>query len=141
MSLDPITALLDIGRTALEKFVADPQAKANALFKMQELADKRDSEQLQAEVQLILGQIEINKIEAASSDLFVSGARPFILWVCGVSLAYSFLVEPLMRFFAQVVFKYDGAFPALQMGELTTILMGLLGLGAMRTIEKLKDKA
>lgn len=138
MSLDPITALLDIGRTALDKFIPDPQAKAAALFKLQELADKKDSEQLQAQVQLILGQIEINKIEASSSDRFVSGARPFIMWVCGVSLAYSFLVEPFMRFTAQVIFKYEGAFPVLQMGELSTILMGLLGLGVMRTVEKVK---
>lgn len=138
MSLDPITALLDIGRTALDKFVANPQAKAEALFKLQELADKKDSEQLQAKVQLIIAQTEINKIEAASSDRFVSGARPFIMWVCGASLAYSFLIEPFMRFIAQVAFKYTGAFPVLQMGELSTILMGLLGLGVMRTVEKVK---
>lgn len=138
MSLDPITALLDIGRTALDKFVANPQAKAEALFKLQELAAKQDSEQLQAEVQRIMGQIEINKIEAASEDKFTKRPRPFIMWVCGISLAYSFLIEPFMRFIAQVIFHYSGPFPVLQMGELTTILMGLLGLGAMRTLEKVK---
>lgn len=138
MSLDPITALLDIGRTALDKFVANPQAKAEALFKLQELAAKQDSEQLQAEVQRIMGQIEINKIEAASEDKFTKRPRPFIMWVCGISLAYSFLIEPFMRFIAQVVFHYSGPFPVLQMGELTTILMGLLGLGVMRTVEKVK---
>ena len=138
MSLDPITALLDIVRTALDKFVANPQAKAEALFKLQELAAKQDSEQLQAEVQRIMGQIEINKIEAASEDKFTKRPRPFIMWVCGISLAYSFLIEPFMRFIAQVIFHYSGPFPVLQMGELTTILMGLLGLGAMRTLEKVK---
>lgn len=138
MSLYPITALLDIGRTALDKFVANPQAKAEALFKLQELAAKQDSEQLQAEVQRIMGQIEINKIEAASEDKFTKRPRPFIMWVCGISLAYSFLIEPFMRFIAQVIFHYSGPFPVLQMGELTTILMGLLGLGAMRTLEKVK---
>ncbi len=138
MSLDPITALLDIGRTALDKFVANPQAKAEALFKLQELAAKQDSEHLQAEVQRIMGQIEINKIEAASEDKFTKRPRPFIMWVCGISLAYSFLIEPFMRFIAQVIFHYSGPFPVLQMGELTTILMGLLGLGAMRTLEKVK---
>lgn len=138
MSLDPITALLDIGRTALDKFVANPQAKAEALFKLQELAAKQDSEQLQAEVQRIMGQIEINKIEASSEDKFTKRPRPFIMWVCGISLAYSFLIEPFMRFIAQVIFHYSGPFPVLQMGELTTILMGLLGLGAMRTLEKVK---
>lgn len=138
MSLDPITALLDIGRTALDKFVPDPKAKAEAIYKLQELADKRDSEALQAELQLILGQIEINKIEAASSDRFVSGWRPYIGWVCGTAFAYQFIAEPLLRFIAQVCFKYTGAFPVLQMDQLTTILLGLLGLGAMRTVEKVK---
>ena len=138
MSLDPITALLDIGRTALDKFVANPQAKAEALFKLQELAAKQDSEQLQAQVQLIIAQTEINKIEASSSDRFVSGWRPYIGWICGSALGYQFLVEPFMRFIAQVCFKYSGNFPVLQMDELTTILLGLLGLGVMRTVEKVK---
>jgi len=141
MSLDPITALLDIGRTALDKFVPDPKAKAEAIYKLQELADKRDSEALQAELQLILGQIEINKIEAASSDRFVSGWRPYIGWVCGTAFAYQFIAEPLLRFIAQVCFKYTGAFPVLQMDQLTTILLGLLGLGVMRTVEKTKGVA
>lgn len=138
MSLDPITALLDIGRTALDKFVANPQAKAEALFKLQELAAKQDSEQLQAQVQLIIAQTEINKIEASSSDRFVSGWRPFVGWVCGTALAYQFIAEPLLRFIAQVVFKYGGTFPVLQLGELNTILIGLLGLGAMRSFDKSK---
>lgn len=138
MSLDPITALLDIGRTALDKFVANPQAKAEALFKLQELAARQDSEQLQAQVQLIIAQTEINKIEASSSDRFVSGWRPFVGWVCGTALAYQFIAEPLLRFIAQVVFKYGGTFPVLQLGELNTILIGLLGLGAMRSFDKTK---
>ena len=138
MSLDPITALLDIGRTALDKFVANPQAKAEALFKLQELAAKQDSEQLQAQVQLIIAQTEINKIEASSSDRFVSGWRPFVGWVCGTALAYQFIAEPILRFIAQVVFKYGGTFPVLQLGELNTILIGLLGLGAMRSFDKSK---
>lgn len=141
MSLDPITAILDLGRTALDKFVPDPKAKAEAIYKLQELADKRDSEQLQAEVQRILGQIEINKIEASSTDRFVAGWRPFVGWVCGTALAYQFIAEPLLRFIAQVCFKYTGAFPVLQLDELSTILMGLLGLGVMRTVEKTKGVA
>lgn len=141
MSFDPLSALFDLGKVAIEKIWPDPSARAAQLLELEKLKQNGDLAQLNAHVQLMLGQIEINKVEAASSDRFVSGARPFIMWVCGVSLGYSFLVEPFMRFIAQVAFKYTGSFPVLQMDELTTILMGLLGLGAMRTIEKLKDKA
>ena len=89
-------------------------------------------------MQLIIAQTEINKIEASSSDRFVSGWRPFVGWVCGTALAYQFIAEPLLRFIAQVVFKYGGTFPVLQLGELNTILIGLLGLGAMRSFDKTK---
>jgi hypothetical protein len=141
MSLDPITAIFDLGKTAIEKFFPDPKAKADALFRLEELKAKGDSERLQAEVQLMLGQIQINQVEATSSDRFVAGWRPFVGWVCGAALAYQFVAEPLLRFVAQVVFGYAGAFPQLQLGELNTILMGLLGLGALRSYEKVKNVA
>lgn len=141
MSLDPLTALLDIGKTALDKFVPDPQAKAKAILDLETLHAAGDSERLQAQVQLILAQTDINKVEAASSDRFVAGWRPFIGWVCGAALAYDFIAEPLLRFIAGVVFSYSGAFPVINTDALSTILMGMLGLGAMRTIEKMGGKA
>lgn len=141
MKFDPLSALFDLGKVAIEKIWPDPSARAAQLLELEKLKQNGDLAQLNAHVQLMLGQIEINKIEAASSDNFTRRARPFIMWVCGMALAYSFLLEPLMRFIAQVVFKYSGSFPVLQMDQLTTILLGLLGLGTMRTIEKLKDKA
>lgn len=141
MSLDPLTALLDIGKAALDKFVPDPQAKAKAILDLETLHAAGDSEQLKAQVQLILAQTDINKVEAASSDRFVAGWRPFIGWVCGAALAYDFIIEPLLRYVAQVVFSYSGAFPVINTDALSTILMGMLGLGAMRTIEKMGGKA
>lgn len=141
MSLDPLTALLDIGKTALDKFLPDPQAKAKAILDLETLHAAGDSERLQAQVQLILAQTDINKVEAASSDRFVAGWRPFIGWVCGAALAYDFIAEPLLRFIAGVLFKYSGAFPTINTDALSTILMGMLGLGAMRTIEKMGGKA
>jgi hypothetical protein len=139
MSLDPITAIFDLGKTAIEKFFPDPKAKADALFRLEELKAKGDSERLQAEVQLMLGQIQINQIEAASSDRFVAGWRPYIGWICGTAFGYQFIVEPIMRFIAQVCFGYLGQFPVLKLEELTTILIGILGLGAYRSAEKIQQ--
>ena len=141
MSLSPLTALLDIGKIALDKFIPDPQAKAQAVLELEKLHAAGDSEQLQAQVQLILAQTDINKVEAASSSVFVAGWRPFIGWVCGFALAYDFIAEPFLRYLAQVVLNYSGTFPIINTDALSTILMGILGLGAMRTIEKMGGKA
>ena len=138
MSFDPLSSLFDLGKVAIEKIWPDPSARASQLLELEKLKQTGDMAQLNAHVQLMLGQIEINKVEAASSDRFVAGWRPYIGWICGSALGYQFLVEPFMRFVAQVCFKYSGGFPVLQMDELTTILLGLLGLGVMRTVEKVK---
>jgi len=88
----------------------------------------------------VMAQIEVNKIEAASQSLFVAGWRPFVGWCCGASYAYTFVLQPFLIFIltaAQV--KVDIAqLPVLDMGELGVVLFGMLGLGAMRSWEKVK---
>jgi hypothetical protein len=86
-------------------------------------------------------QVEINKIEAASERLFVSGWRPAIGWVCCFAFAYSYVFEPIARFIAQVGFGYAGAFPVLDNSEIYPVLLGMLGLGTLRTWEKHKGVA
>lgn len=95
--------------------------------------------EMQNEYNLILGQIEINKVEAASEHLWVSGWRPFVGWVSGTALAYSAILEPVMRFIAEVGFKYAGSFPVIDTAITLQVLMGMLGFGAMRTAEKHLD--
>lgn len=92
-------------------------------------------------ISLDLAQIGVNTEEAKSTDLFVAGGRPFILWVCGIAFAYVAIVEPLARFVAQVGFQYHGAFPAIDTTLTLQVLGGLLGLGSLRTVEKLKGVA
>jgi hypothetical protein len=94
------------------------------------------TETLQAEWNNQLAQIEVNKIEAASSSLLVSGWRPAIGWVCAGGLAYAAILEPLARFAATVVFTYAGAFPVIDTEITLQILFALLGLGGMRSYEK-----
>lgn len=86
---------------------------------------------------LIELQGEINKVEAQHRNIFVAGWRPFIGWVCGFALAYNFVLRDLLIWFL----GQEQVPPALQMEHLMTVLVGMLGLGGMRTFEKLKDKS
>lgn len=90
------------------------------------------------ELELTLAQIEVNKVEAESNSLFRGGWRPFVGWVCGVGLAYAAILDPLLRFIATVGFGYIGIFPIIDTEITMQILFGLLGLGAYRTVEKIK---
>jgi len=87
--------------------------------------------------QLIELQSEINKVEAQHRTIFVAGWRPFIGWVCGVALAYNFALRDLLIWFL----GQEQVPPALQMEHLMTVLIGMLGLGGMRTFEKLNNKS
>ena len=125
----------------LDKILPDPKAAADAKLKVMELAQAGELAQLNADVQLATGQMEINKVEAASADPFTSRARPFIMWVCGFALLYASILEPIIRFVAMVGFKYNGAFPAINSEITLQLLFALLGLGAYRSIEKVKGVA
>lgn len=87
-------------------------------------------------IQVDLAQIEVNKTEAASNSIFVAGWRPFVGWVGGFALAYAAIIDPVARFAAQVIFAYHGAFPIIDTEITMQVLFGILGLGAMRTMDK-----
>jgi len=80
-------------------------------------------------------QAEINKIEAGHRNLFVAGWRPFIGWVCGLGLAWKFVVAPLCLYIASLLGN-AGVLPDINAGELIPLVMALLGLGSIRTWEK-----
>jgi hypothetical protein len=125
----------------LDRIFPDPKAAAEAKLEVMKLAQSGELAQLNADVQLATGQMEVNKVEAASSDPFTSRARPFILWICGFSLLYAALVEPFARFVATVLLHYTGPFPVVDTTITLQVLLGLLGLGGLRTIERIKGKA
>lgn len=87
---------------------------------------------------LINGQLLINQEEAKHPSLFVSGWRPFIGWVCGTALAFQFLVTPILMWICLALNVVIPIPPTLDLGSLMTILGGLLGLGTLRTFEKVK---
>ena len=84
-----------------------------------------------------IAQLEINKTEASHRSVFVAGWRPFIGWTCGVALAYTYVLQPIIVFIlAQTGYLID--LPSIELGEMMPVLMGMLGLGGLRTFEKFK---
>jgi hypothetical protein len=100
--------------------------------------DKTEQEkaQLAAAVTLVQGQLSVNQAEASNPSVFVAGWRPFIGWVCGAALVYHYIVRPLLPWLLALIGKPVPAIPPLDMGDLITILLGMLGLGGLRTYEK-----
>jgi hypothetical protein len=88
----------------------------------------------------MVAQTDINKVEAASSSMFVAGWRPFVGWVGGFGLAYAAILEPILRLIA-TLWGYTGEFPVIDTTITMQILFGLLGLGAMRSYDKVKGVA
>ena len=117
------------GLKVLDKFIPDPAEKAKAETALRESLQQWD--QMQADV---------NKAEAQSPNLFVSGWRPFIGWVCGAALAYSYVLAPLIMYVANLSGHPIPKPPPLD-GFLGALVIALLGLGGLRTYEKVKNVA
>lgn len=133
----PLLALFDIGTKLINKLIPDPQAKAAAQLELARLQQTGELAALAAETDLAKGQQAINLAEASSENLFVAGWRPFIGWTCGAAFAYHFILQPLLAFLFSAA-GHPIQLPVFQMGELSTVLMGMLGLGGLRTFEKIK---
>ena len=130
--LDPIVAIIN-------KVIPDKGAADAAAYQLQ-LAVAHGT--IQAELlqlqAVTTAQSDVDKVEAANPSLFVAGARPFIMWIGGFALAYVSIVEPLARFISKVGFSYTGDFPAIDTTLTMQVLLGVLGLGAMRSYDKIK---
>jgi len=136
---------------AIEKalaYIPDPVQKAAAQMEILRLQDSAEARELTATVELAKQQNDINAIEAGSSDKFASRWRPAIGWICAAGLAYQFLFRTISMWVVEVVAwwldKDLTGFPTpleLDMGTLLVLLTGLLGLGAMRTVDKIKGVA
>ena len=95
-----------------------------------------ETQMLAAMTSLVQGQLEINKQEAQHGSIFVAGWRPAIGWICGIELGWNYIMQPIIAW-SVFAFGVDLAeAPRLDTAELTTILLGMLGLGGLRTYEK-----
>ena len=134
MSLDPVTALLDVGGKLIDKLFPDPAQRAAARYQLMQLQQQGELAILAQQVDLAKTQTDTNTEEAKSSNWWVAGWRPYIGWVCGTGLGYQLLVYPILVGFVPSVVPLDT-------GTLLTLLLGMLGLGGMRSFEKSKGVA
>jgi hypothetical protein len=111
------------------KLIPDKNARAQA-------KEQFEAQILVAMTNLVQGQLDINKTEAQHGSIFVAGWRPSVGWVCSIALAWNFILQPLIAWAAFVAGVDLQDAPKLDTGELTTILLGMLGLGGLRTYEK-----
>jgi hypothetical protein len=131
MAFDPISAGFDFVGKVIDKLFPD-KTKADEIKAQLKTLD------LSQEFQLTMGQLLINQEEAKHESIFVAGWRPFIGWVCGVAMAYYYILQPFLIWIFDV-YGIDSSMPALNSGELMTVLLGMLGLGAMRSFDKSKN--
>lgn len=122
--IGPITGLLD-------KFIEDKDQKALLAHEVATMAQKHAQE-------LTIAQIEVNKTEAQSRNIFVAGWRPFVGWTCGIALAWHFVGLPVTLFMTSMFQVETPPLPEFEMESLMTVLLGMLGLGGLRTFEKTK---
>jgi hypothetical protein len=133
-------ALIPVIGTVLEKVLPDPQASAEAKIKLMELAQKGELAVLDAETKMALGQIEVNKVEAGT-DIFRGGWRPATGWACVFGLVYQFLIQPILPWLVTVCGGSVPPLPPIDNETLMVLLTGMLGLGGLRTFERIKGKA
>lgn len=133
MALDPVTAVLDIGGKLIDRLWPDPAQKAAAQLELIKL-------QQSGELAQIVGQLEINKEEAKSSSIFVSGWRPAVGWMCVAACSWNWITLPALNAIAQFL-QYTWVLKPADISDMLPILMGMLGIGGLRTIEKLNGKA
>jgi hypothetical protein len=132
--------LIPLLGSLLDRIFPDPKVAADAKLEVMKLAQSGELAKLNADTQLATGQIEVNKAEASNASLFVSGWRPFVGWTCGAAFAFKFIGGPAAFVISQWV-GHPITLPVFDFTEMSTILMGMLGLGAMRTVEKVKGAA
>lgn len=135
--------MLDLALSGLlaiiNKIIPDPAQKAAAQLEVLRLAQAGNFRELDAIVELGKQQTAINAVEAQQGT-FRGGWRPFVGWVCGAGLAYQFLARPLLPWALQSAGVDVQAMPSLDTKEIMPLVLGMLGLGGLRTIERIKGK-
>ena len=124
--IQPVAGLLD-------KFIEDKDEKNRIAFELSTMAERHAQEWAQA-------QLEVNKVEAAHKSLFVSGWRPAVGWCCVLGMFGNFIIIPLANF-GLALSMVDVSIPLIELETMMPVLMGMLGLGAMRSYEKVKQVA
>lgn len=141
-----VSVALNLGLKLVDRLFPDPAEKARAQMELLKLDQAGELKQLDAEMQIAIGQLKVNEAEAASGNLFNGGWRPFVGWVCGTGLLYQFVARPLAEWGASLygnsvgwtALQISAAIPPpLDLATMMPLLLGMLGLGGLRTYERL----
>ena len=138
--MDPISAALNIGGKLIDRLWPDPASRDKAKLALAEMAQKGELAELTAAVELAKGQMDINKAEAASGSLWNGGWRPAVGWGLGAAMVFQFVIAPLGVWAAGLA-GYTVPMPPPLDDQVWIVLTGMLGLGGLRTFEKLRGVA
>lgn len=129
--------VFDVLGKAIDRIWPDKEKADQIKLEMFKLEREGALEELKVNLELAQSQNQVNQAEASNGNLFVSGWRPFIGWICGVGLLYQFLIIPVLTVILQAEQITNVIPPHLDDNTLMTLLFGMLGLGAFRTTEKI----
>ena len=138
--MDPITILLGIGSKVIDKIWPDPVQRDAAKLELLKLQQSGELAQLTADTNLMIEQIKVNQEEAKHTSVFVSGWRPGVGWVCVAACGWNWIGLPVVKLALEIYGHPINLAPA-DLTEMLPVLMGMLGLGGLRTIEKLQGRA
>lgn len=133
-----LSTILSAALSIIDKVIPDPAAKAQAQLALLQLQQSGQLAEIQAQLQVQLAQSQTNTTEASSVNWFEADWRPFVGWICGLGLLYSFLLRPLIGWLSPIWSLPSP--PALDLENLMTLLFGMLGLGALKMNEAIKTQ-
>ena len=136
MAMDPITAGLDLVNSVVGRIWPNATDALKAKAALAELAASGELKRMAITAGLAQGQLKVNAIEAASHFFFVAGWRPWLGWVCGVAFAWAYVAQPILATILAAAGVHV-VLPTLDLSGMMVPLLGMLGLGSMRTKEKL----
>jgi hypothetical protein len=134
-------SVFDFLSKGIDKIFPDKNEANKVKLEMLRLQQQGDFKELDLEFQAAANQIAVNLKEAENPSVFVSGWRPAVGWVCVLAYSFNYLVLPVLNWVARLVDQAAPSIVALETGELTTLLFGMLGIGGLRTFEKIKKVA
>lgn len=131
-------SVFELGKSVIERIWPDANKRAEEMRKLEELRQGGDLKKLELHVELLLAQIKTNQIEAQSKSVFVAGWRPFIGWAGGFSMVWAGIIHPLLTWVWAFAEMTGDAPPLVEGGALGAIVTGMLGIGSMRSFDKMK---
>lgn len=138
MSINPLDALFELGKSAIDKIWPDPIKRAEEYRLLEQMKQDGDLARLQSHTSILLAQIKVNEESAKHPSVFVSGARPAAIWAGVFSMSWAGIIHPLLTWVWAFAEMSGNPPPLIESTALSAIVTGLLGVGTMRSYDKSK---